>query len=556
MLNRLIIRNYAIIPELDLNFQTGLTIITGETGAGKSILLGALGLALGKRGDAKVLPDGADKCVVEAHFTLADDSLQAVFETEQIDFDRHLICRREILASGRSRSFINDSPVSLKTLQEVTAYLIELHHQHDNLALQSKDYQIKVLDTISGTGPAVQAYALHYQEWNKAKSALDKIREADRTSARKKEFLQFQLNELEQAKLIPGEMQTLEELQNTLEHAEAIDQVLSHVQAVLEIGPHALLHQLTGLIKQIDGVSAYFPPLSVIGKRLESMRLEMEDLALESGRMEGPGGNDPAKLNRTQNRLSQLYSLVKKYQCKDEAQLIAFYNDLRGELNSLSSAGETIAALEKKIEELNTLLKSEAEKLSTKRKAGAKKLVPKVTSLLKELGMPNASLDIEIQALNAPGPSGMDDIQFVFSANKGMAMQPLQAVASGGELSRLSLALKSIYAGEARLPTIIFDEIDTGISGEVAWRMGQLILDVSRGHQVLMITHSPQIAAHAEIQYHVSKVTSGNRDISAIHHLTPKQRIQEIAKMLSGDPPSKAAIQNAESLIQSVKKSA
>ena len=556
MLNRLIIRNYAIIPELDLNFQTGLTIITGETGAGKSILLGALGLALGKRGDAKVLPDGADKCVVEAHFTLADDSLQAVFETEQIDFDRHLICRREILAGGRSRSFINDSPVSLKTLQEVTAFLIELHHQHDNLALQAKDYQIRVLDTISGTVPAVQAYALHYQEWNKAKSALDKIREAESTSARKKEFLQFQLNELAQAKLVPGEMQNLEELQNSLEHAEAIEQVLSHVQAVLEIGPHALLPQVTGLIKQIDSVSAYFPPLSVIGKRLESMRLEMEDLALESGRMEGPGGNDPAKLNRTQNRLSQLYSLIKKYQCKDEAQLIALFNDLQDELNSLSSAGETIAALEKKIEEWAVQLRSEAEKISSKRKAGAKKLIPKVTSLLKELGMPNASLDIEIKNLNAPGVSGMDDIQFVFSANKGMAMQPLQAVASGGELSRLSLALKSIYAGEARLPTIIFDEIDTGISGEVAWRMGQLILDVSRGHQVLMITHSPQIAAHAEIQYHVSKVTSGNRDISAIQHLSPKQRIQEIAKMLSGDPPSKAAIQNAESLIQSVKKSA
>jgi DNA repair protein RecN (Recombination protein N) len=272
------------------------------------------------------------------------------------------------------------------------------------------------------------------------------------------------------------------------------------------------------------------------------MRLEIQDLALEATRMEGPGGNDPAKLSRVETRLNQLYSLIKKYQCKDESQLIQFYEGILAELASLSSAGETIKAMEQKIATLYADLVSIAQQLSAKRMSGTKKFIPKVITLLHELGMPNAKADIEITPLQDPSPSGMDDIQFTFSANKGMALQPLQAVASGGELSRLSLAIKSIYAREAQLPTIVFDEIDTGISGEVALRMGQLIAGMSKGHQILMITHSPQIAAHAEQQFHVSKITSGKKDISAIQRLDSKQRIQEIAKMLSGDPPSAAAI--------------
>ncbi len=553
MLTRLIIRNYAIIPELDISIQPGLTIITGETGAGKSILLGALGLALGRRADSKVLPDESVKCIVEAHFSLKDELLKPIFTREGLDFDNLLICRREISGGGRSRSFINDTPVSLKALQEITGYLIELHHQHDNLALQSKDFQVNALDTITESLPVYKEYSTLYQRLGATKTELSKIVELEQSSARRKEFISFQLDELENAKLTLGEMQTLEESQNMLEHAEAIDHVLAHLQSALSVGPHSMTSQLTALIKQIESIRKVYLPIAEIGDRIEALRVEVQDLTLEAGRMEGPGQKDPAKLNRVHSRLNQLYSLVKKYQCKDESQLMEVYKSLKGELTSLSSVNEQITDLENKIKELTSSLIDKADKLSKKRKAGAKKLIPKVIALLHELGMSNAQFDIELNPLATPGVHGTDDINFIFSANKGSAPLPLQAVASGGELSRLSLALKSIYAAQAQLPTIIFDEIDTGISGEVAWRMGQLIRSLAKGHQILMITHSPQIAAHANIQYHVSKVTEGDKDISAIQHLTPPQRLIEIAKMLSGDPPSKAALSNAESLVKAVK---
>jgi DNA repair protein RecN (Recombination protein N) len=553
MLTRLIIRNYAIIPELDIAIQPGLTIITGETGAGKSILLGALGLALGRRADSKVLPDESLKCIVEAHFTLEDESLKPLFVREGLDFDSLLICRREISSGGRSRSFINDTPVSLKALQEITGYLIELHHQHDNLALQSKDYQIDVLDTITETLPVYKEYVVLFHRLNAVKNELAKTVELEQSSARRKEFILFQLDELENGKLTKGEMQTLEESQNMLEHAEAIDHVLAHLESVLNVGPHSMTSQLTTLIKQIESIRKVYQPISEIGDRMEALRVEVQDLTLEAGRLEGPGQKDPAKLNRVQSRLNQLYGLVKKYQCKDESQLMDVYQSLKGELALLSSVNEQIATLENQVRELTSTLEEKADKLSKKRKAGAKKLVPKVITLLHELGMSNAQFDIELKPLSTPGTHGSDDINFIFSANKGATLLPLQSVASGGELSRLSLALKSIYAAQAQLPTIIFDEIDTGISGEVAWRMGQLIRSLAKGHQILMITHSPQIAAHASIQYHVSKVTDGDKDISAIQYLTPPNRLIEIAKMLSGDPPSKAALSNAESLVKAVK---
>src|SRR6187431_2018761 len=325
MLTRLIIRNYAIIPELDIAIQPGLTIITGETGAGKSILLGALGLALGRRADSKVLPDESLKCIVEAHFSLKDEILKPIFAREGLDFDNLMICRREISAGGRSRSFINDTPVSLKALQEITGYLIELHHQHDNLALQSKDYQVNVLDTITESLPLYKEYVRLYQQLNAVKSELAKTIELEQSSARRKEFLSFQLDELENAKLAKGEIQTLEDSQNMLEHAEAIDHVLNHLQFVLSDGQHSMNAQLTGLIKQIEGIRNVFPPIGEIGDRIAALRVEVQDLTLEASRMDGPGQKDPAKLNKVHSRLNQLYSLIKKYQCVDESQLIALH---------------------------------------------------------------------------------------------------------------------------------------------------------------------------------------------------------------------------------------
>jgi DNA repair protein RecN (Recombination protein N) len=310
---------------------------------------------------------------------------------------------------------------------------------------------------------------------------------------------------------------------------------------------------LTGVIKQIESIRHVYSPIAEIGDRIEAVRVEIQDLAMEAGRLNGPGQKDPAKLARIHSRLNQLYSLIKKYQCTDETQLLKVQQSLRDEWNTLSSVSDQIKQLEQNIAESTESLLSVAEGMTKKRKSGAKKIIPKVVTLLHELGMSNAQFTIELNQLSSPGMYGMDEVNFMFSANKGTSLQPLQVVASGGELSRLSLALKSIYAAQAQLPTIIFDEIDTGISGEVAWRMGQLIRTLAKGHQILMITHSPQIAAHASIQYHVSKVTEGDKDISSIQFLTPPQRIVELAKMLSGDPPSKAAMSNAESLIKAVK---
>lgn len=553
MLTRIYIRNYAIIHELDLSIEQGLSVITGETGAGKSILLGALGLALGKRADTRVLPDDSLKCIVEAYFRLNKNELKELFDREGLDHDQTMICRREISGGGKSRSFINDTPVQLKVLQEFTSHLIELHQQHDNLALQTKEYQVKALDTLSNASPLHTEYRALYNRLSREKAELARIRELEITSSRKKDFLLFQLKELEQAQLKAGEIEALEESQNLLRHAEDIDHALEQLQATLNHGPHAINQQLISLGKQIDIVRKVSAPLSVIGDRIDALRVEVQDLAMEAGRIEGSGHQDAQHLTRVETRLSQLYNLLKKYQVANDNSLIDLYKSLQTELNELTSVGDTVLILEKQIQETNLVLTVTGTKLSAKRKAGAKKIMPEMNALLQELGMPNAKFAIEVLDQQDPVHDGMDEINFLFSANKGMQMQKLHVIASGGELSRLSLALKSLYAAQAQLPTIIFDEIDTGISGEVAWRMGQLIRTLAQGHQILMISHSPQIAAHAATQYHVSKVVVNGKDTSSIQLLTKDLRLVEIAKMLSGDPPSKEAMANAKSLVSAIK---
>lgn len=553
MLIRLVIKNYAIISELDLALQNGLTVITGETGAGKSILLGALGLALGKRADSKVLPDENAKCIVEATFNLKNEDAKEILGREGLDFDHQLICRREITTGGKSRSFINDTPVSLKVMQEITGYLIELHQQHDNLALQSKDYQVHTLDVLSGSTGLHQEYKSLYRQLSRLQNELSKLKELDLSSIRRKEFLEFQINELEGAQIKAGELERLEETQNLLQHAEAIENTLQQLQTMLTQGPHSITQQLIQITRQLDLVRKVSLPLSAIGERIDALKVEVQDLAMEAGRLEGSGQNDPAQLSRIENRLSVLYSLIKKYHVSNEKDLLALLQSFQKELNELSSVDEQIEILEKQIIELSSALVKKGESLSLKRKKGTERIIPEMIALIKELGMPNGMFAIDLQSTAEPGPDGMDEVAFLFSANQGMAMQPLQTVASGGELSRLSLALKSLYAKQAELPTIIFDEIDSGISGEVAWRMGQMIRNLAKGHQILMITHSPQIAAHAGTQYHVSKVLEAGKDTSNVQLLSRDLRLVEIAKMLSGDPPSKEALANARSLVEAIK---
>src|SRR4030095_11349204 len=553
MLTRLIIRNYAIIPELDLKIEPGLSVITGETGAGKSILLGALSLAIGRRADFRILPDDESKCIVEAHFELPDHSLEEIFIKEGLDFDLHLIFRREIITGGRSRSFINDTPVQLKVLNEIGGNLIELHQQHDNLALQSLAYQTNVLDILSDSLQVSREYRSTYIQLSQLKSELAKTKEIEFSSARRKDFLKFQIEEIENAKLSLGEAAKLEETQNILSFAESIDHTLTQLQQFLNEGPHSINAHLTTLIKQIDSVRHVSAPLSQIGDRMDGLRLQIQDIALEASKLEGLVQKDPSHLSRIESRLNQLYTLIKKYHAKDEKDLIQQYEVLKKELDELSSVGDQIEIIEQKITDTTSRLIKTSETLSQKRRKGTEKIIPQMNVLLHELGMPNGQFSIEINPLISPGSDGMDDIQFLFSANKGMALQPLHLIASGGELSRLSLAVKSLYAAQSKLPTIIFDEIDTGISGEIAWRMGQLIRTLAKSHQVLMITHSPQVAVHAKTNYHVSKIGSGNKDVTSVQLLNSNQRLIEVAKMLSGDPPSKEALANAKSLVSAVK---
>lgn len=379
---------------------------------------------------------------------------------------------------------------------------------------------------------------------------LQKAIEEESTAARKRDFLKFQIDELASAKPVAGEMQKLEESQQYLEHANSIAETLEEIQHTLTRHPQAVLNQLNSLSKSIGTVAEYLPALNVVGKRLEEVRIEILDIAQECDRMDMPEQNDPAKLLQIQQRLSVLYSLCKKYHVRDDNELLTLLTSIQNEWKMIDSIQEKISELEQQIEKLDEQTLKEGKKLSAVRTKGIQQIVPGIISLLKDLGMPNARFDIVQSTLPAPASSGLDDIQFTFSANRGAALQPIQSIASGGELSRLSLALKSIYAGESAVNTIIFDEIDTGISGEVAWKMGQLLLALAKHHQIIMITHSPQIAAHAQVHLHVAKKEVNDRDVSDITTLKKDARVDEIAKMLSGDPPSATARKNAKELIE------
>lgn len=554
MLSRLVIRNYAIISELDISFQPGLSVITGETGAGKSILLGALGLALGKRADNRLVSPQESKCIVEAHFDLPEEgTLKEIFEKEGLDYDSHLICRREISANGKNRTFVNDTPVHAKLLQEITSKIIELHQQNDNLALQSKDYQIQMLDVLSNSTAAFTTYREAYKKLIHQKSELIRLKEIETSASRKRDFLTFQINELEEARMVSGESARLEEKLHVLKHAEEITTVISTLSSSLAQGQHSVLNQISSLAKQIESIKKIAPAFSDIGDRLEALRIEIQDLSMEASKMDAYDQYDPSEIQRSESRLNQLFNLFKKYHVKDDDELIQLHHNFKQELGELTSVGEQIESLEKEIEVSMKKVLADGKSLSNLRKSGALKVSPQISALIAELGMPNGKFSIELNMLKDPRPDGLDEVVFLFSANKGMPLQPVQSIASGGELSRLSLALKSLYAAQAQLPTIIFDEIDTGISGEVAWRMGQLIRSLAKGHQILMITHSPQIAAHADTQYHVSKKVVDGKDTSFIQVLTKDLRFVEIAKMLSGDPPSNEAIANAKSLVKAIK---
>lgn len=549
MLSRLHIRNYGIIEEVDIAFSEQLSIITGETGAGKSILLGALGLLLGRRADSKALFDENAKCVVEGYFQIAALDLREFFETNDLDYADECLIRREINSSGKSRAFINDSPVTLDLLRELTGQLVELHQQFDTLDLNREGFQLLLLDALGGQLKDLSAYRDCYRRYSGVHQRLESLRAEQQRQLNEQDYLNFQLEELETADFHEGEQEALEQEQEVLSRTGEIRQLLASMTHHLSEGEQSVEDLLSGMLGEISRLRSVHPDLEELGRRLESVFEELRDISTESGRVADQMEANPERLQEVDDRLALLFRLMQKHQAADLGELLELQAGFREKLEAFSQSHEEIERLSRELAALESELRERAERLSAKRKETAPHLAGRVADLLTEMSMPHAVLQIAIREKDRPGPDGADQVQYLFTANKGSAPKPLKDVASGGELSRLALSLKSVVAGALALPTLIFDEIDTGISGHVSMKMGQILHQLARKHQVICITHSPQIAARADRHFFVHKNDSGAQTTTEIRTLEAEERRRELAVMLSGDPPTDAAIRNAEELL-------
>ena len=554
MIKRLHIRNYAIIEELTLDFAEGLSIITGETGAGKSIVLGALNLILGGRADTKTLFNDAEKCVIEGRFDIAAYALQEFFAENDLDYDAELIIRREITPSGKSRAFVNDTPVTLKVLQQLGAVLIDLHQQFDTLYINNSDFQLELLDALAGQRAAVAAYRTDYQQLQGVKRRLHQLREEQAQARREQEFLEFQVNELEEAALKENEQEQLEAEQHRLANADEIKQITSGAFHFLTEGDESVSDRLLAISVRLTPLAAGDPKLQSITERFESIRLELDEVASDLEAFGEETDISPERLEEIEERLNLLYRLQTKHSVKTNAELIEIYNDLSGRLMHFSDLGGNIGKLERERQRLTADLVKQGTALRKERQRVAPDFGDRVQRQLADLSMANARLKVDFAALPQPGPHGLDEVRFLFSANKGGKLQAIKDAASGGEMSRLALVTKSLVASAMELPTLIFDEIDSGVSGDVAQRMGRILTDLSRHHQVVVITHSPQVASRAHRHYFVYKTdkTDADRTITRVRELDRDERVRAIATMLSQNPPSESALKNAKELIEAV----
>lgn len=549
MIQRLSIKNYAIIEQLEIDFSQGLTIITGETGAGKSILLGALGLIMGKRADTKTLYDENKKCVIEGAFEVQAYGLEHFFEEHELDYEAVLIVRREISPSGKSRAFVNDTPVKLKVLQQLSASLIDLHQQFDTLDLNEVSFQLKMLDALAGNKSILNDYLKAYRHYQSFLRKLKQLEEANQNAAKESAFIAFQLNELVEAELREEEQESLEEELNRLNNAEGIKKALGTAYNALEENEQSILVQLEAIQLEIQAFQSVDQNLKTIYERLESVHIELQDLSRELEDVAEDIEYDPVRIEDAQARLDQLYRLQKKHFVSTVKELIYIREELQAKVNSFDSLDGEIGALKKQIDQQEADLIELAKKLSERRKSVVKEFEEKVQARLSLLAMPYAQLNIDFRVLKDLGPSGWDEVHFLFAANKGSKPQEIKDVASGGELSRLALVTKSLVASAIPLPTLIFDEIDTGISGDVALKMGNILRKLSDEHQVVCITHSPQIAAKADGHLFVYKEVKKDRTVTKVKELDQADRVYAIATMLSQDPPSDSAMENARELI-------
>jgi DNA repair protein RecN (Recombination protein N) len=549
MIKRLHIRNYAIIEALEVDFSEGMTIITGETGAGKSILLGALGLILGERSDAKVLYNEAERCIVEGIFDLKKYDLRAKFDLHEIEYDPdEVIIRREIAPNGKSRAFINDSPANLTALKDITGALIDLHQQFDTLDLQNTSLQLQMVDALAGHKPTLLEYRKSYREYAALQRKHSEMVEMQSRSARELEFLQFQLNELEEAKLDPAEQTKLELERDRLQNAEDIARKLSAASNALSEGEQPILGVLRSIQQQLQSVSKYHPQIPTLVTQLDQCFYELEELAKSCDNIAEATEFDPKRFEEVQVRLDALYRLFKKHGVPDVTALVALRDQTALQVDQLGDLSGEISRIDKQIAQSKTLLEILATTISQGRADSKLPFEEKIHALLGQLGMEHARLMVMIEP-TVLGPDGSDNVHFLFASNKGSRLLPIKDVASGGELSRLSLVTKSLVAASIPLPTLIFDEIDAGVSGDIALKMGRILEELATHHQICVITHSPQVAARGDKHYFVYKSIREDRTLTHVRSLNHEERVRSIAVMLSQNPPGDAALANAKELM-------
>jgi DNA repair protein RecN (Recombination protein N) len=549
MLKKLFIKNYALIDELDIELYPGFSVLTGETGAGKSIVLGAIGLLLGQRADSKSIKTGADRCVIEAHFDLSRYELQPFFTDNDIDYDAEdTIIRREITAT-KSRAFINDTPVALSMLKELGEQLVDIHSQHQNLLLNKQDFQLNVVDIIANDSALLKEYQENYSQWQTAKNQLQTMQDEIERNRQQADFMQFQYEELQQANLVAGEQEELEQQSELLSHAEDVKGALYEADGHLNGEAQGAVDHVRQSFQTLRNISRVLPAANELAERLESCHIELKDIADEVGSLLERTDFDPAELDRLNNRLDRIYDLEKKYHVDSVEELIAQRDLLGKQLNAIENSDEAMAELEAKCQQLTAKSQQLADKLTKQRQQAAKKIEQQMQQRLVPLGMPHVRFSVSITP-SALGKSGQDQVAFLFSANTSTPLQPVSQVASGGEIARVMLSLKAMISGAVKLPTIIFDEIDTGVSGKIAEKMAEMMREMGQAErQVISITHLPQIAAMGSHHYRVSKEETAQGTTSSMHLLSAEERIREIAQMVSGSDVTEAAISNAKALL-------
>lgn len=560
MIKRLYIQNYALIERLDITFEPSFSVITGETGAGKSIMLGALGLLLGQRADSKAIRQGATKCVIEAHFDLSQTPFQAFFQQNGLDYDDDCILRREVNASGKSRAFINDTPVQLGMMKELGDKLIDIHSQHQNLMLDNEGFQLDVLDILAHHDKQQMEYKQLYKKWVGVREDLQNLEEDAERNKADEDYVRFQLSQLQEARLQADEQEVLEQEAEMLTHAEDIKTALYESAGLLDGDERSLLQELKDCRSALQGISKVYPAAGELAERLDSSYIELKDIADELASQEERVEFNPARLEEVNDRLNTIYSLQKKHHVETVGELLDLQADYEQRLNSITSSDDQIQELKKHCELLYKELLAEAKILTKHRQEAAKQVEKRMQQMLMPLGMPHVRFKVDLEQRKEPDANGMDSVRFLFSANKNGTLQDIAHVASGGEIARVMLSIKAMLAGEARFSTIIFDEIDTGVSGEIAARMANMMEQMATGgydekllqggRQVISITHLPQIAAKGKVHYKVYKKDNEHETVSQIRRLTPEERVEEIAHMLSGEKLSEAALQNARELLK------